>query len=190
MNDEEKAGVIAKATTDMARIRRTMPARTRADLEKYLPAKSEHLRAGFLAEIQAYEDLLNSLPDAEVGKLRDPNEALRTDLHSRIYEACFPYIKIPDLVDGAVYEIHARNAHVGVWREAQKGFEIPRHKFDNTYLFIEYHWDWDRLHGTVKPYARLADLPDGMEADREALLAHLDALSVEVAKDPPPRRTA
>ena len=69
------------------------------------------------------------------------------------------YLKINELKDGYVYKIQARNASYGVWIESKKGFVISRWKFTRNYLFVEYHWDFDDIIGTVKPIEILEKFP-------------------------------
>lgn len=69
-------------------------------------------------------------------------------------------IKEDDLKDGNVYAITARNANVGIWDVEKRGFLIPRNKFGEDYLFIEYEYDTDPTFGTAKAYFDLGEAPD------------------------------
>jgi len=60
------------------------------------------------------------------------------------------YIPMHKLVDSATYEIHARNASIGIWIYHEGGFLIRRQKMGDTFLFIEYHWDMPAF-ATARP---------------------------------------
>ncbi len=90
------------------------------------------------------------------------------------------------------YSICARNAYVGVWLPAHKGFLISRYKLSATpYLFVEYHWDTGERYGTAKPLRAIESCPFPIvDMDYRtsegggALCAWLDAL--ETAHPPIP----
>lgn len=73
------------------------------------------------------------------------------------------WIPIEQLVDGALYVIHARNAYLGIWHAEKSAFIIAREKLGRIYLFNEYHWDTERGQGdaivkdfgTAKPFILL-----------------------------------
>lgn len=67
------------------------------------------------------------------------------------------YIPVYELVHGAVYRIHARNFHIGMWNENAKGFIGVREKFKRRYLATEYHWDTGGSAGTAQPIEMLID---------------------------------
>jgi len=69
------------------------------------------------------------------------------------------YIKIKDLKDGYLYEIIARNAKYGIWREVSKGFLISRIKFGSNYIFEEYHYDFSNFFGTAQPVKEIEQSP-------------------------------
>ena len=69
------------------------------------------------------------------------------------------WIPIDKCRDGFVYHIHARNAYVGIYDEKEKGFIICRHKFNDIFLFTEYHWDTGEPYGTVKPLHEIEKAP-------------------------------
>lgn len=69
------------------------------------------------------------------------------------------YLKVNELRDGYLYRIAARNASCGIWTKRHGGFVISRNKFGSNYLFIEYHWDVCKWHGTVKPFNLLEKAP-------------------------------
>lgn len=192
MTEEGKRALVdesrRKHVAGLARARRDSCQQMRDNIIKYLVG--DDLRSELLKEIDALQALQDALSDEELGEPRENTVSpVRHDLSRRVFDACFPYIKMPELIDGAVYEINARNAYVGVWRADQRGFEIPRQKFDNLYLFTEYHWDTGPPYGTAKPYGRLEDPPPEVVADRERLLAYLDAINLKLRDDPPPRKT-
>jgi hypothetical protein len=65
------------------------------------------------------------------------------------------YIKIDDCKNGYLYSLHSRNLTYGVYNEENKGFIGIREKFEQEYLFTEYHWDTGPPYGTVKPIKEL-----------------------------------
>ena len=85
------------------------------------------------------------------------------------------YIRMKDLKDGYSYKIYARNAYVGVWKEADKGFIISRYKTTlEPSIFIEYHWDIDEFYGTVKPIELIEKCP--FDFNDKEILDYLDSL--------------
>ena len=94
------------------------------------------------------------------------------------------YLPISAMQNGIAYAICARNAYVGVWLPARKGFLISRYKFSATpYLFVEYHWDTGEPYGTAKPLRAIescplpiVDMDRPTREDGDALCAWLDAL--------------
>lgn len=60
------------------------------------------------------------------------------------------YIPLSDCKHGWLYKIKSRNLIMGVFREDKKGFVGIREKFDQQFLFVEYHWDTGPPFGTVK----------------------------------------
>lgn len=70
------------------------------------------------------------------------------------------YIRIKDCKDGYLYIIHARNAIVGIYNESDKAFTINRLKFNNRFLFDEYHWDTGAPYGTAVPLKEVEKSPE------------------------------
>jgi hypothetical protein len=68
------------------------------------------------------------------------------------------YIKIPDLKDGYLYRIIARNAGYGIWRAKTKGFTISRIKFGDNFVFEEYHYDCEAF-ATAQPIEEIEKSP-------------------------------
>ena len=68
------------------------------------------------------------------------------------------YIKIPDLKDGYLYRIIARNAGYGIWRAETKGFTISRIKFGSNFAFEEYHYDCEAF-ATAQPIEEIEKSP-------------------------------
>ena len=86
------------------------------------------------------------------------------------------YIKVEDLKDGYIYQINARNAKFGVWREKDGDFVISRFKFFNNYTFEEYHWDVSDMFGTAKPLQELEKCPlDVYDYKQKDMLEYLNA---------------
>lgn len=69
------------------------------------------------------------------------------------------YLHINQCKNGYLYRIHARNSNFGIYREKEKDFVIRRTKFDNTFLFEEFHWDTSEDFGTVKPLKEIEKSP-------------------------------
>lgn len=83
------------------------------------------------------------------------------------------YIKMPDLLDGYLYRIHARNSNLGIWSASDNGFIISRVKFNLNYLFVEFHYDFSEHFGTVKPFTVIEKAPfvlDEIDINNDAAL--------------------
>ncbi len=50
-------------------------------------------------------------------------------------------IDMEDCKDGWTYKINARNMDIGIWNSEDKYFNISRIKFNDNFIFPEYHWD-------------------------------------------------
>jgi len=85
----------------------------------------------------------------------------------------FNFIFLEKCVDGHLYRINARNGHYGVFNQDTGGFTLARGKFNNLFLFEEFHWDTGPPFGTVK---LLGDLGEIDTKDRKALLEYLNLL--------------
>jgi hypothetical protein len=79
------------------------------------------------------------------------------------------YIPVEKLEADHIYLIRGRNSYLGIWQPPQN-FVIIREKLGRTFLGIEYHWDTHSLHGTAKPFIKLAGLvaPDQRRPALEA----------------------
>jgi hypothetical protein len=60
------------------------------------------------------------------------------------------YLKIEDCIDGAIYEVDARNFSFGIFSADKKTFTGIRYKWGDFFLDEEYHWDYRK--GTVRPF--------------------------------------
>ena len=94
------------------------------------------------------------------------------EVYLKMVEASFwqntkEYLKINELKDGYIYKIIARNAKYGAWIKDKNAFMISRWKFNRNYLFLEYHWDYDDLVGTVKPTKEIEKFPFEIKAKNE-----------------------
>jgi hypothetical protein len=58
-------------------------------------------------------------------------------------------VPLGQLIKGRIYKITCRNLSYGVY-DGQGGFIGIRQKFDDRYLFTEYHWDYSEHCGTVQ----------------------------------------
>lgn len=97
------------------------------------------------------------------------------------------YLKMPDLVERALYRLDCRNLSVGVWDAKSRGFIGIRTKFGSRFLFIEYHWDTGEPYGTVCPVARigLELLPSGIPLKEYLGSADYAGKAVEFKPDDP-----
>ena len=73
------------------------------------------------------------------------------------------YIRLSECKDRRLYKIHSRNLITGVFSEKVNGFIGIREKFDDKYLFTEYHYDTGPPFGTAKPVVELSELPEDIE---------------------------
>ena len=83
------------------------------------------------------------------------------------------YIKMPDLKEGYVYKLNARNATFGIWSSKQKGFAISRIKFGNNFLFVEYHYDCESF-ATAAPIKEVEKSPFTEEQVIDAIVHDLN----------------
>ena len=79
------------------------------------------------------------------------------------------YIPLERCKDGYLYIIDARNARIGIFTEKEKAFTIGRHKFNDYFLFDEYHYDTGAPFGTVFPLEEIGLAPQ-FKNDREKLM--------------------
>jgi hypothetical protein len=77
------------------------------------------------------------------------------------------YIKVEDCVDRGLYRISSRNLVYGVYCATSNGFIGIRMKFENQYLFTEFHWDAGEPFGTVCPlkFIEMCPLTDIRESE-------------------------
>jgi hypothetical protein len=92
------------------------------------------------------------------------------------------WIPLEKCKDSYVYYIHARNAKVGIFNENDNGFIISRYKFDENFLFTEYHWDTGEPYGTVKPLKKLYRAKPNMTLDET--LIYLNMIEETIQEDP------
>lgn len=80
-------------------------------------------------------------------------------------------IKLDQCIPNGFYLISSRNLVFGVFNPKTKGFVGIRKKFDNLYLFEEYHWDTGSPFGTVVPleFLEMCPLTDLREGWTEIL---------------------
>lgn len=69
------------------------------------------------------------------------------------------YIPLDQCVDKHLYKIGSRNLRLGVFVAETAGFVGIREKYDQTYLFTEYHYDIGPPFGTVVPRKDLGECP-------------------------------
>lgn len=71
--------------------------------------------------------------------------------------------KMEDCIARRLYKIDCRNLSYGVWN-GKDGFIGIRTKFNQKYLFTEYHWDTGEPYGTVfEAIDTGIDVPDKIE---------------------------
>ena len=63
-------------------------------------------------------------------------------------------IPMTDCIPGEFYRVQARNFSYALCME-DKSFNGIRHKWGNTFIDTEFHWDTGAPHGTVKPLQRI-----------------------------------
>jgi hypothetical protein len=73
------------------------------------------------------------------------------------------YIPLDQCIHRMIYKLGSRNLSLGVFDQASKSFFGIREKFDDIYLFNEYHWDNGPPFGTACPYEEVGLLPDNIE---------------------------
>jgi hypothetical protein len=78
-----------------------------------------------------------------------------------------PTLALEDLVARGIYRLQSRNLAVGVF-DSEIGFIGIREKFNDLYLFKEYHYDHGGMHGTARPL-ELLGLLDASIPIRETL---------------------
>jgi len=72
-------------------------------------------------------------------------------------------IPLSECVKGRLYKIKSRNLLYGVF-DGRDGFIGIRGKFEDEYLFREFHWETGAPHGTVSPVKDTGvDLPLSIE---------------------------
>jgi len=81
-------------------------------------------------------------------------------------------IPIEKCIPRRLYRIGCRNLIYGIWNPETKGFIGIREKFDDLFLFTEYHWDTGAPFGTVNRMRDTGiDLPEEIE-----LKEHFDTI--------------
>lgn len=86
------------------------------------------------------------------------------------------YIPLTECIHGKLYRIRSRNLTLGVFNSETNGFIGIREKFDDRYLFTEYHWDLGASFcGTVKPKELLEECPiENLHRENDELFDWLD----------------
>jgi hypothetical protein len=77
------------------------------------------------------------------------------------------WISMHDCVHGGLYRLASRNLCIGVYSLDRRGFVGVRTKFDDTFLFTEYHWDCGEPCGTAKPIDMLGQYPNDIVVEGE-----------------------
>lgn len=70
------------------------------------------------------------------------------------------YVPLESCIDRGIYALRSRNLATGVFRRRTSGFIGIRHKFFDSFLFEEYHWDTGEPYGTACPVRLIGILPD------------------------------
>ena len=149
----------------LAESKRALPEKLREMIWTKVLPQFEHARRDWIERLGEIAPRVEAMTPEEAGSILHAPSApewwkVFKKLDAEVREACLPYLRKNQLIDGAFYRITCRNAHVGVWRVDEQGFEIPREKFGSNYLFVEYHWDNGPPFGTSRPWEQLEDLPE------------------------------
>ena len=135
----------------------------RVKLTQFRPSQASR-REGLQERLDAVEPAVRALTLAEFSRdvVRPPAGSvlrLYKDVATEIRDAADPRVEIEDCQEGVLYRVRCRNSNCGIWVQAEKGFKIARTKFDNDYLFVEYHWDYGGPFGSARGYEVLEVLP-------------------------------
>lgn len=84
-------------------------------------------------------------------------------------------IPLEECEDGYLYWINARNGSLGVFQAELKGFTFIRTKWDDRFLFTEYHWDTGPPLGTARARLKLEKAP--IFGSAEDLFNYLEEVS-------------
>lgn len=68
------------------------------------------------------------------------------------------FIPLEELIPHRIYRLKSRNLVVGVWKPESQGFLGVREKFNERYLFLEYHYDLSETHGTAQALELLPEI--------------------------------
>jgi hypothetical protein len=68
-------------------------------------------------------------------------------------------IPLAECKHGWTYRIRSRNLSFGVFNKETEGFVGIRSKFDDLYLFTEFHWETGAPHGMVSPLEAIEECP-------------------------------
>jgi len=189
MTDDEKKAIIERSRQEsnerLAEAKRNSPAYVREALQTKLIPRYAHMRGEWLSRLEELAPRVEAMTPDEAYLCLFPRtypdwyqawEKFKLELR----DALLPYLRKDQLEDGAFYRISCRNAHCGVWREDQTGFEIPREKFGSNYLFVEYHWDNGPPFGTSKPWEKLEPIPEEVGGDEGRLLRYMQWRNAEI----------
>jgi hypothetical protein len=151
------------------------PAQLREQMKHLNPAR-EGLRDMLNKEIDALERALSSATVEVIVAQREQaangvSELAQMAMHTRenVLVACDDYLPMSVMEQGALYRVRCRNSNCGIWNEEQKGFEIARTKFSESYIFVEHHWDTGAPYGTARPYEKMNKEPLVFESEAQKL---------------------
>lgn len=68
------------------------------------------------------------------------------------------YLTTDELKNNYIYNVNGRNFSAAVWKAKNRRFYGVRHKWGDTYISSEVHWDDDGHFGTVKPLNEIREL--------------------------------
>ena len=89
------------------------------------------------------------------------------------------YIPLTECKDKHLYLIDARNGYFGIFEEDKGWFILSRIKYNDNFLYQEYHWDFDK-YGTVRP---LVDMGIVNIKDENKKLIFLNKKTAELSRN-------
>ncbi len=130
-----------------------------------------YIKTNLLGQVRS--EMMLDLDNQGFYKLFEAMEEIKKNL---IENGVTPVIPLSKCKHGYIYKIRARNFSFGVFRKTDNSFIGIREKFDERYLFPEYHWDTGAPFGTVHPYQELSFYSNDITETDEVLFEKLTDL--------------